>query len=170
MARLSSPFVPLVALVLVWGVTGGVSAAGQAPARAGALLGADGPQMERVGRPPHDNEVIEAFVYQTPEQAAVGVVRPQKFPSGVERLELDLRLRDMPRTGVQVRYELVNPSGALPMGEGFVTIAFMSTIGVASMDFELVPEAGRFPDGPYRLAIFMNDEEVAVLNWSVGAP
>lgn len=139
------------------------------PGTPAPLPGASGPQSEIVGQPPNDNEIVEVFVYETPEQAAVGAVRPQRFRSGIDRLELDVRLRELPRTGVRVRYEVLTADGPLPMDDrGLVTIAFMSTIGVASMDFELFPQAPAFPDGPYRLTVFMNDVPVAVLNWSVG--
>lgn len=133
------------------------------------LPGADGPQIEYVGKPPHDNQIVEAFVYQAPEQSAVGAKRPRRFPAGVAKLKLDLRLKAMPRTGVRVRYELLTPSGPLATSDdGLVTINWMRTLEVASMDFELFPREGAFPDGPYRLRLFMNDIEVAVLNWSVG--
>ncbi|MBI4520727.1 MAG: hypothetical protein HY701_07800 [Gemmatimonadetes bacterium] len=153
-------------------LAGAVLAAGvqaAAPVSPLSLPGAAGPQAEYVGQPPHDNQVVEAFVYEVPEQSAVGAVRPRRFPAGVAKLKLDLRLKAMPRTGVRVRYELLTPSGPLAMSdEGLVTINWMRTLEVASMDFELFPREGPFPDGPYRLRLFMNDVEVAILNWSVG--
>jgi hypothetical protein len=151
----------------------GPAAASQGPPGAipDALPGDAGPQLAVVGQPPHDNEVVAAFVYETTEQAAIGAVRPRRFPSGVARLKLDLRLKAMPRMGVRVRYELLTPNGPLPMSDdGLVTMGWLTTQGVASMDFELFPREGPFPDGPYQTRVFMNDVEVAVLNWSVGGP
>jgi hypothetical protein len=166
-SRVLTLLVPLAALALVCALSQGAPAAAQGSVL--SLPGASGPQSQIVGTPPHDNEVVEVFVYETPDQAAVGAVRPQRFRSGVERLKLDVRLKAMPRTGDQVRYELIRPDGPLPMDDGgLVTIAFLTTIGVASMDFELSPQAPSFPDGPYRLTLFMNETPVAVLNWSVG--
>lgn len=134
-----------------------------------ALPGASGPQFERLGPPPHDNAIVEAFLYQTPEQAAVGAVRPRRFPSGSTQLNLDLRLKAMPRMGVRVRYEILTRAGPLEMRDrALVFMDWLSDQQVASMDFELIPAGGVFPDGPYQLRVFMNDEAVAVLNWSVG--
>jgi hypothetical protein len=64
----------------------------------------------------------------------------------------------------------MTPAGALATAEGLVTIDHLSSLGVASMEFDLVPKSGAFADGPYQLRLFMNDAPVALLNWSVGAP
>lgn len=141
----------------------------QQSAEAVSLPGDKGPRVEYVGKPPNGNEVVEVFVYEKPEHAAVGAVRPQRFPQGVQRLKFDLRLKDMPRTGLKVHYQLLTTNGPLAMEDkGLVTIVWMRTLGVASMDFELFPKGGQFPDGPYQLKLFMNDAQVAILNWSVG--
>jgi hypothetical protein len=135
-----------------------------------SLPGAAGARVEYVGKPPHDNEIVDAFVYETPEQAAQGATRPRRFPSGTPKLNLDLRLKDMPRTGVTVHFEVLTANGLLEMAEGLVSIVRLTTLGVASMEFDLQPKSGSFPDGPYQLKLFMNGAPVAILNWSVGEP
>ena len=109
-------------------------------------------------------------MYERPDQAAVGAARPRRFPPRTERLKVDLRLRDMPRTGVRVHFEVVTESGPLATADGLVTIDRLESLGVASMEFDLIPRSGVFADGRYQLRLFMNEAPVALLNWSVGAP
>lgn len=147
----------------------GLPAARQA-GDARSLPGDAGPRFEIVGQAPNGNEVVEVFVYETADQAAVGARRPQRFRRGVEKLNLDLRLKNMPYTGVRVHFDVVTTGGALDMADGLVSIVRLATLGVASMEFDLRPRSGPFPDGPYQLRLSMNEQPLAVLNWSVGGP
>jgi hypothetical protein len=123
-----------------------------------------------VALPPHDNELLDAFVYHRPEEAAQDAVRPTRFPTGTSSLRFDLRLRDLPRTGVRIRYEIWTTAGALAMADALVSITRLTTIDAASVDFDLRPADGPFPDGPYQLRLFMEESLVAMLNWSIGEP
>lgn len=132
------------------------------------LPGADGPRVEYVGRPPHDFEIVEVFVYALPEQAGSHVARPNRFASGTARLTLDMRVKELPRLGTSIRYEVLTDEGALDMTDGLFSFARLQSEAIASLDFDLRPESGPFKDGPYRLRLFMNEILVAVLNWTVG--
>lgn len=138
------------------------------PAGARTLPGADGPRVEFVGAPPHEFDIVDAFVYAQPEQAASGIPRPNRFPTGVTRLTLDVRVKDLPRLGTTFRYEVLTSEGVLEMSEGLFSFARLKGEAVASLDFDLRPRAGPFKNGAYQLRLFMNDVLVAVLNWSVG--
>ena len=132
------------------------------------LPGADAPRVEYVGRPPHDFEIVEVFVYALPEQAGSHVARPNRFASGTARLTLDMRVKDLPRLGTSIRYEVLTNEGVLGMTDGLFSFARLRGEAVASLDFDLRPESGPFKDGPYRLRLFMDEILVAVLNWTVG--
>ena len=144
-------------------------AAAQSKAVAGrSLPGADGPRVEFVGAPPHEFELVDVFVYAQPEQAGSKIPRPNRFTSGITRLTLDVRAKELPRLGTTFRYEVLTNDGALEMSEGLFSFARLAREGVASLDFDLRPKAGPFKNGPYQLKLFMNNILVAVLNWSVG--
>ena len=132
------------------------------------LPGADGPRVEYVGRPPHDFEIVELFVYALPEQAGSHVARPNRFESGTARLTLDMRVKDLPQLGTSIRYEVLTNEGVLGMTDGLFSFARLQGQAVASLDFDLRPKGGPFKDGPYRLRLFMEEILVAVLNWTVG--
>lgn len=160
-------------LLTLVGFCAGASVGLHAAQQAGdlrSLPGDAGPRVEIVGQPPNGNEVVDIFVYEMAEQAAVGATRPQRFPRGVGKLNLDLRLKNMPYTGVRVHFDVLTTGGALEMADGFVSIVRLATQGVASMEFDLRPKNGPFPDGPYQLRLSMNEQPLAVLNWSVGGP
>lgn len=124
--------------------------------------------VEYIGRPPHDFEIVEVFVYALPEQAGRHVARPNRFASGTARLTLDMRVKDLPRLGTSIRYEVLTNEGPLGMTDGLFSFARLQGEAVASLDFDLRPTSGPFKDGPYRLRLFMNEILVAVLNWTVG--
>lgn len=132
------------------------------------LPGADGPRVEYVGQPPHEFEIVDVFVYAEPQQAASNVPRPNRFASGITRLTLDMRVKELPRLGTTIRYEVLTNDGVLAMSEGLFSFARLPREGVASLDFDLRPKSGLFKDGPYQLKLFMNDILVAILNWTVG--
>ena len=132
------------------------------------LPGADGPRVEYIGRPPHDFEIVEVFVYALPEQAGRHVARPNRFASGTAKLTLDMHVKDLPRLGTSIRYEVLTNEGVLDMTDGLFSFARLQGEAVASLDFELQPTTGVFKDGPYRLRLFMEEILVAVLNWTVG--
>lgn len=132
------------------------------------LPGAGGPRVEYVGRPPHDFEIVDVFVYALPEQAGSHVARPTRFASGTARLTLDMRVKDLPRLGTSIRYEVLTNEGVLGMTDGLFSFARLQGEAVASLDFDLRPKSGPFKDGPYQLRLFMNEILVAVLNWTVG--
>jgi hypothetical protein len=162
---------PLLAVVFAIALAATTLAAPGPQADAVAQLPGDqGPRFEIIGTPPHGNEVVDLFVYERPDQAAQGAVRPRRFPARTRRLKFDLRLKEMPRTGVRVHFEVLSQGGPLATADGLVTMARLATLGVASLEFDLIPKSGVFADGPYQLRLFMNDAPVAVLNWSVGAP
>jgi hypothetical protein len=137
-------------------------------AQPAGLPGAGGPQIEVVGTLPDKHELVEAFVYATPDQAAHGVVRPRRFPAGTARLKLDVRLKRLPRAGMRLRYDLVTTTGPVALDDGFVSFVQLTTIEAASLDFELIPKNPPFPPGPYRLTFWMEDNPVLALNFSVG--
>jgi hypothetical protein len=144
--------------------------AGAPPGTTGsaALPGAAGPRLVRVAPPPHDNELLDAFVYARPEEAAREAARPVRFPNGTSSLRFDLRLKDMPRTGVRIRYEVWTNAGMLGMADGLVSITRLTTEDAASVDFDLRPASGSFATGPHQLRLFMDERLVAVVNWSIG--
>ena len=124
--------------------------------------------MEFVGAPPHEFELVDVFVYAQPEQAGSGIPRPNRFPSGLTRLTLDVRVKDLPRLGTTFRYDVLTREGVLEMSEGLFSFTRLTREAVASLDFDLRPKAGPFKNGPYQLKLFMNNILVAVLNCSVG--
>ena len=132
------------------------------------LPGANGARLELTSTPPHDLEIVDAFVHALPEQAAAGAPRPNRFPSGLPRLTLDIRVKQLKRLGTVIRFEVMTTRGAVEMADGFFSFARLEKEGVSSMELDLVPKRGVFDDGPYQLRLFMNDILVAVLNWSVG--
>jgi hypothetical protein len=67
-----------------------------------------------------------------------------------------------------IRFEVVGPSGIVEMNDGLFSFARLEREGVASMELDLLPKLGIFPDGPYQLELFMNEILVAILNWAVG--
>jgi hypothetical protein len=138
------------------------------PADSQKLPDADGPRVEYVGRPPHEFEIVDIFVYALPEQAGSHVARPNRFASGTARLTLDIRVKDLPRLGTSFRYEVLTNEGVLEMTDGLFSFARLRGEGVSSLDFDLRPKSGPFKDGPYQLQLYMNEIRVAVLNWTVG--
>ena len=140
----------------------------QQPARPRPLPGADGPRMEHLEKPLHEFEIVDVFVYAQPEQAGSDVPRLNRFPSGVTRLTLDLRVKELPRLGTTIRYEVLTTEGVVEMVDGLFSFARLARENVATLDFDLRPKGGRFNDGPYQLKLFMNEIPVPVLNWSVG--
>jgi hypothetical protein len=136
---------------------------------AAQLPGGTGPRLQLLEKPPHALEIVDVFVYATPEQAAAGATRPNRFRSGVKQLTLDIRVKELTRLGTVIRFEVETTNGSVEMAEGLFTFSKLEREGVASMELDLVPKRGVFADGPYQLKLFMNDILVAVLNWSVGA-
>lgn len=132
------------------------------------LPGANGPRLELVAKPPHDLEIVDVFVHALPGQAVAGAARPSRFPSGLSRLTLDIRVKELRRLGTVIRFEVTTTDGAVDMADGFFSFARLEREGVSSMELDLFPKRGTFADGPYQLKLFMNDILVAVLNWSVG--
>jgi hypothetical protein len=132
------------------------------------LPGVDGPRVEFIGTPPNEFEIRDAFVYALPDQAASRLDRPNRFPSGTAKLTLDLRVKDLPRLGTMIRYEVLDNEGAVEMEDGYFSFARLQGEGVASLDFDLRPRLGPFTDGPYQLKLFMNGILVVVLNWTIG--
>jgi hypothetical protein len=98
------------------------------------------------------------------EQAGSHVARPIRFAPGTARLTLDVRVKDLPRLGTSIRYEVLTNEGVLGTTDGLFSFARLQGEAVASLDFDLRPTR----DGPYRLRLFMNEILVAVLNWTVG--
>lgn len=135
-----------------------------------ALPGADGPQLELGDVPPREVELVDVFVYATPDQAAPGVEHPRRFPSGTTRLLLDVRTKALPLFGATFRFEILDRQGSVEIVDALATFAKLSTLGGASALFELQPRAGVYTDGPYQLRLFIDDVRVATLNWSVGEP
>jgi len=134
------------------------------------LPGAQGPRLEIGDAPPREVEFVDAFVYATPEQAAVGIEHPRRFPSGTTRLMLDVRTKALPLFGATFRFELLNSQGSVEIVDALATFAKLSTLGGASALFDLTPGAGVFANGPYQLRLFIDDVRIATLNWSVGEP
>jgi hypothetical protein len=132
------------------------------------LPGANGPRVEYVNTPPQLLEIVDVFVYARPEQAAFNAPRPNRFESGVGKLTLDIRVKELKRLGTVIRFEVVGTRGAVEMNDGLFSFARLDREGVASMELDLLPRHGVFPDGPYQLKLFMNETLVAILNWAVG--
>ena len=140
----------------------------QQPARPRPLPGTDGPRIEYLEKLLHEFEIVDVFVYAQPEQAGSDVPSPNRFPSGVTRLTLDLRVKELPRLGTTIRYEVLTTEGVVEMVDGLFSFARLARENVATLDFDLRPKGGRFNDGSYQLKLFMNEIPVPVLNWSVG--
>jgi hypothetical protein len=139
------------------------------PAHAGQTLpGADGPRLQLLAKPPQLLEIVDVFVHARPEEAARGAARPNRFPSGTAQLTLDIRVKELRRLGTVIRFEVENVEGVVGIKDGFFSFARLEQEGVSSMQLDLAPASGRFPDGPYQLKLYMNDLLVAILNWSVG--
>jgi hypothetical protein len=132
------------------------------------LPGANGPRVEHVGVAPRELEIVDAFVYETPEQAAAGAVRPTRFASGVTKLTLDIRVRELRRLGTTIKFEILSSQGAIEMSEGLFSVAKLAGENVDSMQLDLIPRHPPFANGPYQLKLSMDDVLVVVLNWSVG--
>ena len=134
------------------------------------LPGANGPRLEIGDPPPREVELVDVFVYATPEQAGVGIERPRRFPPGTTRLMLDVRTKALPLFGATFRFELLSSQGSVEVVDALATFAKLSTLGGASALFDLTPSAGVFANGPYQLRLFIDDVRIATLNWSVGGP
>jgi len=132
------------------------------------LPGAAGPRLQLVATPPQGLEIVDIFIYARPEEAAANALRPNRFPSGTNKLTLDIRVKELRRMGTVIRFEVSTSSGRVEIADGLLSFARLEREGVSSMDLDLVPKSGVFADGPYRLDLFMNDIHVAVLNWSMG--
>ena len=130
--------------------------------------GANGPRLQLLAKPPQELEIVDVFVYARPEEAAASAVRPNRFPSGIRKLTLDIRVKELRRMGTVIRFDVSTGSGRVEIADGLFSFARLEREGVSSMDLDLVPKSGVFADGPYRLDLFMNDIPVAVLNWSIG--
>jgi hypothetical protein len=133
-----------------------------------SLPGAAGPRLQLLAQPPQQLEIVDIFVYARPEEAARGVARPIRFPSGTAQLTLDIRVKELRRMGTVIRFELESSRGMVEMQDGLFSAARLEQEGVSSMELDLIPKRGPFADGPYRLKLFMNDMQVAELNWSIG--
>jgi hypothetical protein len=144
------------------------TAAPQGLADARSLPGASGPRVELLDTPPQLLEIVDAFVYARPEQAAYNVSRPNRFESALKKLTLDIRVKELKRLGTVIRFELVTTSGTVETADGLFSFARLEREGVSSMELDLLPKHGVFADGPYQLKLFMNEILVAVLNWTVG--
>lgn len=143
-------------------------AARQRPSDVGQLPGANGPRVEYVGTPPHELEIVDVFVYASPEQAGYNVPRPNRFRSGLTELTLDIRVKELRRLGTTIRFEVLSKEGIVEMNDGLFSFARLAREEVASMRLDLLPRRAPFLDGPYQLKLFMDEILVAVLNWSVG--
>ena len=121
------------------------------------LPGADGPRVEYAEGHRTHFEIVEVFVYALPEQAGSHIARPNRFASGTARLTLDMRVKELPRLGTSIRYEILTNEGVLDMTDGLFSFARLQGEAVASLDFDLRPQSGPFKDGPYRLRLFMQD-------------
>ena len=137
-------------------------------AMAQPLPGAGGPRLQLLATPPQELEIVDVFVYARPEEAVANAARPNRFPSGTKKLTLDIRVKELRRMGTVIRFEVSTSNGPVEIADGIFSFARLEREGVSSMDLDLVPRSGVFPDGPYRLNLFMNDIHVAMLNWSIG--
>jgi hypothetical protein len=133
-----------------------------------ALPGAEGPRLQFLAKPPQQLEIVDVFVYARPEEAARGVVRPNRFPSGTSQLTLDIRVKELRRLGTVLRFEIEHTAGRVEILDGLFSFARLEQEGVASMQIDLAPAKGVYADGSYQLKLYMNELLVAILNWSVG--
>jgi hypothetical protein len=133
-----------------------------------ALPGAAGPRVQFLEKPPHALEIVDVFVYASPEQAAYKAPRPNRFPSGLTQLTLDIRVKALTRLGTVIRFDIQTTGGGVEMDDGLFSFARLEQEGVSSMELDLLPRRGVYADGPYRLTLYMNEIPVAVLNWTVG--
>ena len=138
------------------------------PAVTDPLPGADGPRVELVGTPPRGMHILDVFLYATPEQAAAGAARPNRFISGLRRLTLDIRVEELSRLGTTIRFEVLSNRGVVEMADGLFSYAELASEQGSSLQLDLVPRRPPLADGPYQLRLYMDETLVAVLNWSVG--
>lgn len=123
-----------------------------------------------MGTPPRELRILDIFVYADPQQAAPNVPRPNRFRSGLTQLTLDIRVKELRRLGTTIRFEVLDARGTVDMDDGLFSFAQLPREAVASMQLDLRPKSGVFPDGPYQLKLFMDERPIAILNWSVGPP
>jgi hypothetical protein len=133
-----------------------------------ALPGANGPRLELLATPPQLLEIVDIFVYAKADQAARGVARPNRFPSGTPQLTLDIRVKELKQLGTVIRFDVENASGRVEISDGFFSFARLDQESVSSMQLDLVPKSRPYADGHYQLKLYMNDVLVAVLNWTIG--
>ncbi len=135
-----------------------------------ALPGANGPRLQKVGKPPPALQIKDIFVTdKDPTMASV----PQKavFPSGSPRLGVVVSLGKRPPQGTRIDIEVFGAGGAIklaPTGTLTHEIARYGQVEVLMIERTVRPEAGPFADGNFQAEVKINGELHALLNWTVG--
>ena len=137
----------------------------QAP---GQLPGAKGKQMERIGTPPAGVEIAEVYLYVTGARPKAGTPRPQRFPSGTTKLNLDIDLKSEPPEAATFDCEVSTASGKVALADGYMGYMAVPAKQVFSLTYPVEAKSGKFADGAYRLKLLVNGRAVVALNWSIG--
>jgi hypothetical protein len=137
----------------------------RSPVRTSTLPGDKAPRLESIGEPPEGVVVSELVVAELLKELDRSAPLPQRFPSGIGRLELRVALTYSTSPPDSLEYPIENRSGAVKVS-GYQSV--MRKTGELTVRQDLEAASGVFPDGPYRLTLVIDGKAVARLNWMVG--
>jgi hypothetical protein len=158
----------LVRVITVAGICVGLISAAVAQEPKKPLPGANGPQLERVEKPPAGIELVEARIYESEEKPRPDAPLPQHFSAGVTKLRLGIDLKSDGPPKADITFEVLSDSGKMKIKDGYAVYSAVPADRKYSASFPLEPEAGHYTNGAYQLRLLMDGKAVALLNWSVG--
>ena len=132
------------------------------------LPGAGGPRLTYVGKLAAEMKVTDVGMIADLADPAPGKAPTPTFPSGTKELELIIVFSQAPPDGTTLGRLIRTDAGAVDL-KGFVFLTELNnSTGELKAMLGCEPESGAFADGNYQTTVKMNDETIAVLNWTVG--
>lgn len=127
-----------------------------------SLPGAGGPLRTELAAPPAPIALKEIAIRDGFGAGLEG----QRLYSGAE--EIQCVVGGQWPGGTQVGVELISEAGPVPLPSAFLVTREQGPSG-NSITLHLTPrDGGPFPDGPYQAKVFLNQQAVAQLNFSIG--
>jgi len=127
------------------------------------------PEMEQPDSSTEDwMLVLSRYVHAKIEQLDSGQPLPNIFPSGTTQLYIVVRGGFPP--GTRIEWDIYTDAGPVALETGERGLEMYEATGEMIKVLPISPLNGVFTDGTYQAKIKINDVEIALLNWTVGAP
>jgi WD40 repeat protein len=133
-----------------------------------SLPGADGPRVQDIRPPGEGIELTGVYVVDGLDPFANEIAERQRFPSRITKLVAVARFRYPPSNGTSWGFEVFDQAGSVVLKQQ-PTYTFSQGNSVLAIK-PCEPASGAYRDGPYQAKLKINDQVVAVLNWSIGGP